>query len=70
MYVSDDTHWVFLNTHHPHFLWFQDRGTAAKEKRRKVSTYASSSIWDEDRRVRCLLDEDKEVAFANDMTYV
>ena len=52
----------------PLFLWFQDRDTAAKEKKRKVSSYASR--WDEDRRVRCLLDEDKEDASANDMTDV
>ena len=29
MYVSDDTQWVFLNTHHPHFYDFRIEGAEA-----------------------------------------
>ena len=52
MYVSDDTHWVLLNTHHSHFYDFRT-GVQQLKKRKKVSTYTSSSTGDEDRRVGC-----------------
>ena len=48
MYVLDDTHWVFLNTHYPHSYDFRTGSADAS-----VDAYmlASSSICDEDRRV-------------------
>ena len=48
MYVLDDTHWVFLNTHHPHFYDFRTGGADATVD---AYMFASSSICDEDGRV-------------------
>ena len=48
MYISDDTHWVFLNTNHSHSYDFTIGGADATVDARM---FASSSICDEDKRV-------------------